>query len=146
MCGAKKMPESIRMDRADRARSEFLKDSTNCTQIFLKVFGDLNEETHRAVLPLGWALGGGLAGQGQVCGALLGALMILGAELRFKRRMPTDEVLPILGRFVDEFRARHRGLNCPDIAGPVLTDEALEGNCRPMIYEVALNIERTLLG
>jgi C_GCAxxG_C_C family probable redox protein len=126
------------------ARDEFFKSSVNCAQTFFQAFGELNEEAIRSVLPLGWALGGGLAGKRQVCGALLGSLMVLGAELRFKRGLTSAQVTEVLQKFVEDFSERNQGLNCRDIAGPELSSEAVEKKCRPAVYATALEVERIL--
>ena len=69
------------------------------------------------------AFGGGLGGNGEVCGALVGALGVLG--LRFSRAREEEKEDPkmwgftheLLKRFLEEVIPKHGGLLCREIAG-----------------------------
>ena len=74
------MTERPKGDRARRAGDLFLSESNNCAQSIIRVFADLDEDAESAVIPLGWALGGGLVSEGHVCGTILGAVMVSGAD------------------------------------------------------------------
>ena len=68
------------------------------------------------------AFGGGLGGNGEVCGALVGALGVLG--LRFSRARETEKEDPrvwsyaqeMVARFRNEIVKNHGGIQCREIA------------------------------
>jgi C_GCAxxG_C_C family probable redox protein len=68
------------------------------------------------------AFGGGLGGNGEVCGAIVGGLAVLG--LRFSRGREEEKEDPklwaytheLLKRFREEIVKEHRGILCWDIA------------------------------
>ena len=68
------------------------------------------------------AFGGGLGGNGEVCGALVGALAVLG--LRFSRAREEEKEDPrmwshaheLLKRFRDDIVKNHGGIRCAEIA------------------------------
>jgi len=69
------------------------------------------------------AFGGGLGGNGEVCGALVGALGVLG--LRFSRSQEEEKEDPrmwpyaqeLMRRFRDEVVREHGSILCREIAG-----------------------------
>ena len=69
------------------------------------------------------AFGGGLGGNGEVCGAAIGALGVLG--LRFSRGKEAEKEDPkmwafaheLLKRFREEITPKHSGMLCRQIAG-----------------------------
>ena len=83
------------------------------------MLGKKDEETIRAM----GAFGGGLGGNGEVCGALVGALAVLG--LRFSRAREDEKEDPRMWSFCQEMAERfrreivknHEGIRCRDIAG-----------------------------
>ncbi len=89
------------------------------TRIAQEKLGRKNEEVIRAM----GAFGGGLGGNGEVCGALVGALAVLG--LRFSRAREDEKEDPrmwsyaqeLLKRFRDEIVKNQSGFLCREIAG-----------------------------
>jgi len=69
------------------------------------------------------AFGGGLGGNGEVCGALIGALATMG--LRFGRNREEEKEDPklsiytkeVLKHFREEIVKNHSGIRCSEIAG-----------------------------
>jgi C_GCAxxG_C_C family probable redox protein len=69
------------------------------------------------------AFGGGLGGNGEVCGAVVGALGVMG--LRFSRGREGEKEDPrmwaftheLLKRFREEIVQNHKGILCREIAG-----------------------------
>jgi len=135
--------DHAKSDRARRARDLFLTESNNCAQSIIRAFADLDESAEAAVIPLGWALGGGLVAQGHVCGTLLGAVMVLGAKLRYEYNLPSADVEALVKEFIEEFQARYGSTQCRDIVGE-LEPEGFEQICRPMVYNTCLLIEELL--
>lgn len=129
--------------RAGEARDLFLSSSNNCAQSIIRAFMDLDEQAEGTVIPLAWALGGGLVGQGHVCGTMLGAVMVLGAKLRHERKLSSGEASAIIQQFIQEFQARNGSLQCRDLVGE-LKPENFERVCRPMVYDTSHMIEEFL--
>lgn len=121
----------------------FLTNSNNCAQSIIRAFMELDERTEETIIPLAWALGGGLVGQGRVCGTMLGAVMVLGAKLRHERGLASAEAGAIIQRFIEEFQTRNGSLQCRDIVGE-LKPENFEQVCRPMVYDTSQMIEEFL--
>jgi C_GCAxxG_C_C family probable redox protein len=99
------------------------------------------------------AFGGGLGGSGEVCGAVIGALAVMG--LRFSRAREDEREDPkmwgftreIVRRFREEIVKEHKGILCRDIAGVDWTnpDEARAfykgdkvNECRRLVGETAV--------
>jgi len=58
----------------------------NCAQaVFLAYSDDLSEEEKDIALKLASGFGGGIAGTGEVCGVITGAVMALRTQIRFCR-------------------------------------------------------------
>jgi len=74
------------------------------------------------------AFGGGLGGMGEVCGAVVGALGVMG--IRFSRAKEDEREDPrmwafareIIKRFREEIVKDYKGILCRDIAGVNWTD------------------------
>ena len=137
------MAEHSKGDRARRARDLFLTESNNCAQSIIRVFANLDEEAESAIIPLGWALGGGLVSEGHVCGTMLGAVMVLGAKLRHEHNLSSADAQALIKEFIQEFQARNGSTQCRDIVGE-LEPERFEQICRPMVYDTSLMIEEYL--
>jgi C_GCAxxG_C_C family probable redox protein len=137
------MSDHSKGDRAKRARDLFLTDSNNCVQAIIRAFADLEKDAEEAVIPLGWALGGGLVSEGHVCGTMLGAVMVLGAKLHHEYNLPSNEAQALIREFMQEFQARNGSTRCRDIVGE-LEPERFEQICRPMVYDTSLLIEEFL--
>ncbi len=130
-------------ERAGRARDFFLTDSNNCAQSIIRAFMDLDEDTEAAIIPLSWGLGGGLAGQGHICGTIVGAVMVLGAKLRHERNLPFAEASEVIQKLIEEFQAKNGSMQCREIVGEMEMENFVQ-ICRPMVYDTSLMIEEFL--
>ena len=82
----------------------------------------MGKEDWEVVRAMG-AFGGGLGGNGEVCGALIGALAVIG--LKFSRGREESKEDPrmfgytheLLKRFREEIVQSHGGIRCREIAG-----------------------------
>jgi C_GCAxxG_C_C family probable redox protein len=133
---------------AERAAAFFDADN-NCAEAVLRTFAE-DLEIEATVVPLATGFGGGMGRDGDVCGALSGAIMVLG--LRFGRLEGDDrEAKELCYEKVRLLRARFReacgALNCRDLVGVDLRtdegrqkmqDEGLDISvCRRCVREVA---------
>lgn len=92
----------------------------NCSQSVLSVYAEETGLDRETTLKLACGFGGGIAGMGETCGAVTGALMAIG--LKFGATLPGDspaklQTFELIGRFAEEFKTRHGSLLCKDLLG-----------------------------
>ncbi len=115
---------------AEIAASYFNK-TFNCSQSVFVAFAAQNGMPEELALKLASPFGSGFARQGEVCGAVTGALLALG--LRYGTETPAGkgDIYRISQEFLRQFKARHgtllcRGLIACDIATPEGYEQAAE--------------------
>jgi len=105
--------------RGDDA-AELFRGGWSCSQAvccaFAKDFG-IDEKT---ALRLSCGLGGGMGHTGNTCGAVSGALMVIG--MRYGRTELDDlaakeKTYEVAQEFIREFRRRHHSVNCTELLG-----------------------------
>lgn len=104
--------------RAETAVQSFLR-SMNCAQAVVEVYAQeagISEETARRVAA---AFAGGM-GCGEICGAVSGALIVLG--LKFGKTKPRDSMadrrtFAKVEEFMAEFNRRHGAVQCSRLLG-----------------------------
>jgi len=104
---------------ADRAVADFERGFA-CSQsvfaAFSSHFGVDPELARRVSAPFG----GGMARQGEVCGALTGAYMVLGLHAGNRTaedRESKERCYALMRQLTSEFRARHGAIRCRDLLG-----------------------------
>ena len=115
------------MDRSNDAVATMLA-GYNCAQSVLSACGPALGVDRETCLRLTAAMGGGLARSGEACGAVTGALMVLG--LARAGAAPTPEAKELAygpaSDFLARWNERHGSLLCRDLAGcDVSTPEGL---------------------
>ena len=111
------------MDRVEAAVTEFEK-GLNCSQAILTGFPEYGLDQDVA-LRLATALGGGMARTGQICGAVSGALMVIGLKYGSADSKDTEtkeRTYQLARRFMDEFCARNNNVNCSALLGVDIGD------------------------
>ena len=97
----------------------------NCAQsVLLSHCEELGLEKETA-LKLACGFGGGMAYHGEACGAVTGALMLIG--LKYGKCRPEDnaakaKTYALIREFSDEFRAMNGSINCTELVGYDLGD------------------------
>jgi C_GCAxxG_C_C family probable redox protein len=99
----------------------------NCAQSILAAFGvDLGLERDTA-LKLASPFGAGMARTGQVCGAVTGAVMVIGLKFGAANswnKIQKARVQKRAQQFIERFRERHSDINCCELIGVDLGTEA----------------------
>lgn len=101
----------------------------NCSQAVLSTFGPALGLDRDTALKVAAAFGGGMAGRGETCGAVSGALMGIG--LKYGRTRSDDEeakerAYGLAENFMKEFESRHGSVLCRDLLGyDISTPEGL---------------------
>ena len=113
------------MSKIEKALIQF-GTGCNCCQSITTTFGlDLGLDDKKA-LKIGSAFGGGMSGLGNTCGAVTGALMIIG--LAFRNIDPEDlenkdKVYEIARDFLNKFTKSHGSVICKILTGVDMLNE-----------------------
>jgi C_GCAxxG_C_C family probable redox protein len=107
------------MSRVEQALACF-RNGFNCAQAVLSTYGPLFGIDREMGLRLGQALGAGMARKGQTCGAVTGALLVLG--LRHGMTRPDDKAArektyALAREFMEKFEAGNGSVNCRELLG-----------------------------
>jgi C_GCAxxG_C_C family probable redox protein len=114
------------------AENVLFSNGYNCCQAVAAPFAAQFGLSDDLIFKIGSAFGGGMGRRGHVCGAVSGALMVIG--LRYSNFDPADRaakkfVNEQAQKFMDRFNAAHGSIYCRDLIG---RDFALLGE-----YELA---------
>lgn len=90
----------------------------NCAQSILSTYAEKLNLDRETALRVSGAFGGGMARTASTCGAVTGALMVIG--LRYSDTDPADDAAKqktynFAREFLDQFRERHAALTCRDL-------------------------------
>ena len=106
--------------------TQMFNDGHACSQAVLAAFADRYGMPQEMALKLSCAFAGGYGGQGKTCGAVTGALMVLG--LHAGRGLDCDDMdakeqtNELVAKFLDRFQADHNTLICNELTGVVRTN------------------------
>ncbi len=126
------------MKRSDRAVSTF-EEGFSCSQAVLSAFSEELGLDRPTALKVSTAFGGGMSGLALTCGAVTGALMVLG--LKHGRTGKNDAAAKVrtyeLSRqFVRRFTERHGSIVCRELLGlDISTPEGKERASQERLFE-----------
>ena len=99
----------------------------NCSQAVFSAFASQFGIDDEAALKLASPFGGGVARQGDVCGAVVGALMVLGLGRGNAILETKDDPYRMAEKFIKRFQERHGTILCRQLIGHDLsTPEGLQ--------------------
>lgn len=143
------------MNRADRA-IELFNNNFNCSQAVFTVFATEYGISEELALKLATSFGGG-ARSGEMCGAVSGALMVLGLKyghFNAENNEQKQKAYSLVNEFVNRFKEINRSIVCRDLLGYDLSkpDEfeiiASKGLCKticPNMVRSAVDILEQML-
>lgn len=106
-------------DRIDEAVTYF-KSDYNCCQSIIMAYGPQFGLSKETGIRLSTGFGGGMARQGEVCGAVTGVIMIIG----LKHSMEDDEdahagdnTHALVAEFMDRFKEKNSSVKCNELLG-----------------------------
>lgn len=108
---------------AERAKYHFFPEGEdapyfNCAESVLLAGAETLGEVSEAIPRIATAFGGGLARQGDVCGAVTGGLMVIGlAEGRTRNTQSREPAYQAGEEFQKRFRAANGALTCRELTG-----------------------------
>ncbi len=117
-------PGSMTLTRADEAAAIF-NGGYSCSQAVCAAFAEDFGIDRDTALKLSCGLGGGMAHTGNTCGAVTGALMVIG--MKYGRTEVDDlaakeKTYAVANAFITEFLHRNHSVNCTDLIGHNLLD------------------------
>lgn len=145
------------MSRPEKAKSVFL-SGFSCAQSVFSAFSPDYGLDGKTALKVASSFGGGMAATGRTCGAVTGALMVLG--LRFPRDIAGDSEKRELNyskarEFLERFESRFGTTDCREIVGfDVSTpegrarlheDPGIEENCALVVEAAAEMLEELIV-
>jgi len=89
----------------------------SCSQSILSAYAARLKLDDETALKLASPFGGGVAHQGSVCGAVTGALMILGLARGNTTTDKKDDTYRLAEEFIERFRERHGAFLCRELIG-----------------------------
>jgi len=144
------------MSHSELAVATF-RDGFNCSQAVLSAFAPEMGLDRDTALRVAGAFGGGIARMGQTCGAVSGALMVLG--LKYSQTKPEDrpakeKMYAIAKDFMERFKAHNGSALCRELLGydisnpreyQIVKDKRLFTSLCPRLVEDAVEIVEQLL-
>ncbi len=142
------------MPQTRRVASERFARGYNCAQSLLSAFASRFGLTSQFALRLAAPFGAGMAREGQVCGALSGALMVLGLQYAGSRPEDKERIYRIARDFMDQFENQHGSIICKELLGhDISTPAGLQAArdkslfktiCPALVDETAMALTRYL--
>lgn len=133
----------LRIEKAIELREQ----KYNCAQTVVGAYSDAIEVPFGELMKMTEGLGGGVAGTGDICGALSGAALVLGflkgtsvADVAHKEAL--NEQIKAL---INEFKEEHGTVDCFELKGVVNPEvRKKEATCNELIFNVIRLIDKHL--
>jgi C_GCAxxG_C_C family probable redox protein len=146
----------MKSEKADQAVACF-KNDFNCAQSVFSTFAEQHGLDKQAALKISGAFGGGMARMAETCGAVTGALMVIGLKYG-KATVGDDEAKTktnaLAREFVERFKAIHYTIVCRELLGCDIGTEAgkqvfddknySESRCTKFVGDAATILEEIL--
>jgi C_GCAxxG_C_C family probable redox protein len=87
----------------------------NCSQAVFSTFAVEFGLDKQTALKLASPFGGGIARRGEICGAVTGALLVLGLARGADKPAEKDEIYRLAEEFMRRFEEKHNSLLCRDL-------------------------------
>jgi len=138
---------------ADIAATRFA-EKLNCAQAVFSVFAPRFGLEEKTALMIASPFGGGVARQGQICGAVTGALMAIGLARGSSTPEKKEATYQLSQEFLRRFEAEHKTILCRELVGydigsPEEYAKARESgvftNVCPLVVRAAADLVNTLL-
>jgi len=144
------------MTKADAAHRTFLKRFTCSASVFSAFSGDLGLNPDIA-MKVACGFGAGIAKTGNICGAVSGAIMVIGLAYGKAAEgddAATEKTRALVRQFIAEFSRKNGSVNCTDLLGYDLSElseyEAAQksgifiNRCPLLVRDAAEILERLL--
>jgi C_GCAxxG_C_C family probable redox protein len=118
------------MSKNSQAAQEMFLEGYNCAQAVLACCGRDYGLPHQTAINIAQAFGGGIGRTGNICGAVTGALMLIGFKCGIKNAKDVaakQEAHRLAREFMERFRAHNGSIICCDLLGcDISTDKGMK--------------------
>lgn len=107
------------MEKGDKAK-EYFRSHFNCAQSVLLAFAPDYGLSEALASRIAQAFGGGLARQGEICGAVTGAMMVIGlkhGKIKPEDNEAREKTYFLTQEFFSHFKKKHNTLLCRQLLG-----------------------------
>ena len=137
------MNVDLRVEKAIELREQ----KYNCAQCVIGAYTDAVGVPFEALMKMSEGLGGGVAGTGDMCGVITGAVLVLGllegtSEPDLEHKAALNEKIKEL---IDEFKQEHGTIACFELKGIVNPEvRKKEATCNELIFKMVRLIDKYL--
>ncbi|MFA5014399.1 MAG: C-GCAxxG-C-C family protein [Actinomycetota bacterium] len=112
------------MTKSEKAVSEFNK-GYNCAQSVFSAFNEVSEVDEDLSRSIASGFGGGLGRLQETCGAVSGAIMVIGCRFFKGDQWPASKevIYKKTREFIEKFKQRNNTINCLELIGVNLNTE-----------------------
>ena len=112
------------MSRAEKAKKQFEK-GFHCAPAVLSTYGELLGLEKTLALKIACGFGAGIGRMGRTCGAVTGALMVIGlkhGQVNLADEESRQRTYTLVKEFIDRFTALYGSTECKELIGYDLSD------------------------
>lgn len=144
------------MSKAETAEKQFEK-GVSCAPAVLSTYSEQFGLGKELALKLACGFGGGIGRTGRTCGAVTGAVMVIGlkhGQANLGDEESRQETHKLVGEFIDKFIAFHGSVECKELIGYDLSNSTelksaresrvFESKCPRFVYDSARILEDIL--
>ena len=120
-----------------KTAEELFKNGCNCSQAVLLAFSDVTGLENETALKLASSFGGGMGRMREVCGAVSGALMVLGIAKGYSDLSDSDakkEHYALIQEFARRFKEENGSIICRELLAGVKTENGVSPEKRTDEY------------
>ena len=144
------------MNRAEKAKKQFEK-GIFCAPAVLSTYSEQFGLDKSLALKIASGFGAGIGRMGRTCGAVTGALMVIGlkhGQVNLSDQESQQKTYTLTKEFVDRFTKLHGSTECKELIGYDLSDSdelrlardsgVFQNNCPSFVYDAACILEDIL--
>jgi C_GCAxxG_C_C family probable redox protein len=144
------------LSRAEEARRQFEK-GFHCAPAVLSTYSGQFGLDKALALKIACGFGAGIGRMGKTCGAVTGALMVIGlkhGQVNLADEEASQRTYTVVKEFIDRFTTLHGSIECKELIGYDLSDSGELGSaresgvfknkCPGFVYDSALIVEEVL--
>ena len=144
------------MSRAGEAKKQFEKGFL-CAPAVLSTYSELFGLEKASALKIACGFGGGIGRTGKTCGAVTGAVMVIGlkhGQVNLADEESRETTYKLAKEFIDKFTALHGSIECRELIGYDLSNPAelksarasgvFQNKCPVFVYDAARILEDVL--
>ena len=144
------------MSRAEEAKKQFEK-GFHCAPAVLSTYSEQFGLEKALALKIACGFGAGIGRMGKTCGAVTGALMVIGlkhGQVNLADEESSQRTYTLVKEFIDRFTALHGCIECKELIGYDLSDSGdlslaresgvFENKCPSFVYDSACILEDVL--